>query len=273
VAINVAAIPRELLESELFGYERGAFTGARAGGKPGKFELAERGTLLLDEMGELPQELQAKLLRVLQERVVQRLGGTRDIPIRARVISTTHRDLELAVREGTFRLDLFHRLRVVHLHLPALAERRGDVPLLVRHCLSRWAERSGRPLLEVAPEVMADLEAYAWPGNVRELANLVEGEASLLAPDQTRLERTPAMVARALQARRHEAALTPPAPAFLPTATVLPFEEVERRVFQHALQQYQGNVTRASQALGVAKGTLYNRMKRYGLAPGGRGQG
>jgi sigma-54 dependent transcriptional regulator, acetoin dehydrogenase operon transcriptional activator AcoR len=272
VAINVAAIPRELLESELFGYERGAFTGARAGGKPGKFELADRGTLLLDEMGELPQELQAKLLRVLQERVVQRLGGTRDIPIRARIVATTHRDLEQAVREGAFRLDLFHRLRVVHLRLPSLAERRGDVPLLVRHYLSRYAERTGRPLLEVAPEVIADLEAYDWPGNVRELANLVEGEAIMLPPDHSRLERTPAVVARALLARRHEAALMPPSPALLPSTSVLPFEEVERRVFQHALLQYQGNVTRASQALGVAKGTLYNKMKRYGLVPGGRGQ-
>ncbi len=180
VGINVAAFPRELLESELFGYERGAFTGARAGGNPGKFELADRGTLLLDEIGDMPLEMQVKLLRVLQERMVQRLGGSRDIPLFARVIATTHRDLEVAIEEGSFRLDLFHRLRVVHLRLPPLRERRGDIPLLVEHHLRCHASRLRRGSLRLAPQVMVAFEAYDWPGNIRELANLLEGAVSLL---------------------------------------------------------------------------------------------
>src|SRR5256885_1596020 len=165
VGINVAAIPRELLESELFGYEGGAFTGARSSGHAGKFEVAGRGTLLLDEIGEMPMEMQARLLRVLQERVVQRLGSTRNIPLHARVIATSHRDLEEAVAAGTFRLDLFHRLRVVHLRLPPLRQRRGDVPLLVRQYLRPYADRLQRTPIHVAPALMAQLARYEWPGN------------------------------------------------------------------------------------------------------------
>ncbi|HSP81925.1 MAG TPA: sigma 54-interacting transcriptional regulator, partial [Myxococcaceae bacterium] len=166
IGINVAAFPRELLESELFGYEKGAFTGARSGGNPGKFEFADRGTLLLDEIGDMPLEMQVKLLRVLQERTLQRLGGSRDISFRARVIATTHRDLEEAVEEGTFRLDLFHRLRVVHLRLPPLRERRADIPLLVEHHLRRHAERLRRRSLRVDSQVLAAFMVYDWPGNV-----------------------------------------------------------------------------------------------------------
>jgi len=194
VGVNVAAIPRELLESELFGYEKGAFTGARNSGHAGKFEVAGRGTLLLDEIGDMPMEMQTRLLRVLQERVVQRLGSARNIPLHARVIATSHRDLEEAVADGTFRLDLFHRLRVVHLKLPSLRQRRGDVPLLVEHYLRRYAERLQRTPIDVAPDVMAQLERYDWPGNVRELANLIEGEASLLPLDQNVIRRVPASI-------------------------------------------------------------------------------
>jgi len=261
VGINVAAIPRELLESELFGYEGGAFTGARSSGHAGKFEVAGRGTLLLDEIGEMPMEMQARLLRVLQERVVQRLGSTRNIPLHARVIATSHRDLEGAVAAGTFRLDLFHRLRVVHLRLPPLRQRRGDVPLLVKHYLRTYADRLQRTPIDVAPEVMAQLERYEWPGNVRELANLIEGEASLLPPDQNLILRVPASID---PARRRDGSRSTWVQASS-SGEILPLEEVERRAFEEALLRYAGNVARAAGALGVSKGTLYNKIKRYQL--------
>lgn len=266
VGINVAAIPRELLESELFGYERGAFTGARAGGLAGKFELAEAGTLLLDEIGEMSYEMQAKLLRVLQERTVQRLGGTREIAIRARVIATTHRNLEQAVKDGTFRLDLFYRLRVVHLRLPPLRERREDIPSLIEHHLARFGERVGRPPVDVSAAVLERLIAYDWPGNVRELANLVDGEASLLPLDKTRLSRIPRALERAEQGS--SSSVTTSASGGLvpgPADEVLPLAEIERRTFQHALERHDGNIAKAAKALGVARGTFYNKIRRYGL--------
>ncbi|NOY91085.1 MAG: PAS domain-containing protein, partial [Deltaproteobacteria bacterium] len=263
VGVNVAAIPRELLESELFGYEPGAFTGARPGGHPGKFELAQDGTLLLDEIGEMSAELQAKLLRVLQERRVQRLGGSRATPIRARILATTHRDLEAAVEEGSFRLDLYYRLKVVQLELPPLRQRRGDVSLLIEHYLSRFAADSGQPRMRVTPEVMRRFEAYAWPGNVRELANMVEAEASLAPPGTEWLTSVPRALARRLE--RHSSA--PPADALVPVtdAPVLTLAEVERRVFAHALASTKGNVAAAAKALGVSRATFYNKLRRYGL--------
>jgi len=263
VGLNVAAIPRELLESELFGYERGAFTGARAGGHAGKFELAEEGTLLLDELGDMPLDMQAKLLRVLQERVVQRLGGTRDIPVRCRIVATTHRDLERAVDDGTFRLDLYYRLRVVQLRLPPLRERRGDIALLIERYLGLHATRHGRTPLRVADAVMRDFERYAWPGNVRELANLIEGVASLLPAGESVLRETPALVRRALEAGDVPPSSQPP--RVERSATVEPIEEVERRVYRQALHAFEGNVAKAARALGVSRGTFYNKMKRYDL--------
>jgi transcriptional regulator with PAS, ATPase and Fis domain len=257
LAINVTAIPRELLESELFGYEGGTFTGARASGRAGKFELAGRGTLLLDEIGDMPLDMQAKLLRVLQERVVQRLGGVRDIPVRARIIATTHQDLAEAVRQGRFRLDLYHRLRVLQLVLPALRDRRTDVPLLVHHHLRVHEEETGRRL-RIAPHVLAALEAHEWPGNVRELMNVLEGEISLLPPGQDALNRIPPTLLQGRPVARR----TPAAPT-----EILSLAEMERRACEDALAMFKGNVARAARALGVAKGTLYSKMKRYGLGP------
>jgi type II secretion system protein G len=259
VGVNVAAIPRELLESELFGYEGGAFTGARSSGHAGKFEVAGRGTLLLDEIGDMPMEMQARLLRVLQEKVVQRLGSTRNIPLHARVIATSHRDLEEAIAVGTFRLDLFHRLRGVHLRLPPLRQRRGDVPLLVEHYLRKYAHRMRRTAIDVTPAVMADLKAHEWPGNVRELANLIEGEASLLPPDQNLIQRMSTSIE---PARRPGGSTSTWAQTSSP-GEILPLEAVERRACEQALQRYGGNVARAASALGVSKGTLYNKIKRY----------
>jgi transcriptional regulator with PAS, ATPase and Fis domain len=265
VGINVAAFPRELLESELFGYERGAFTGALARGHAGKFELAEGGMLLLDEIGDMPLETQVKLLRVLQERIFQRLGGSRDIQLQARVVASTHRDLEQAVEEGRFRLDLFHRLRVVHLRLPALRERRGDIPRLVEHHLRRSASCHHRGPLQVAPRVMAALEAYDWPGNVRELANLIEGAVSLLPDDQDVITRVPPPIERALQRQGPQRRSAAPCEIVLPDNRVVSIREVERQAFAHALRHCGGNVAKAAKALGVAKGTFYSKIRLYGL--------
>jgi DNA-binding NtrC family response regulator len=209
--------------------------------------------------------MQAKLLRVLQERTFQRLGGSRDLTLHARVVATTHRDLEAAVEEGTFRLDLFHRLRVVHLRLPPLRERREDIPLLVEHHLGRHTARLRRAPLRLAPAVMDAFLAYHWPGNVRELANLLEGAASLLPEGQSVITRLPLPIEAALQGLRTPR-LVASAPAEGPASPVLPFEEVERRTFAHALRHFGGNVAQAARALGVAKGTFYSKIRRYGLA-------
>ena len=256
LGINVTAIPRDLLEAELFGYEGGAFTGARAAGRAGKFELAGRGTLLLDEIGDMPLEMQSQLLRVLQERVVQRLGSARDIPVRARIIATTHRDLLELVNVGRFRLDLYHRLCVLPLCLPPLRERRGDVPLLVEHELRLHSEKTRRSV-RVAPHVLAAMEAYDWQGNVRELRNVIEGELSVLPPGEDVLARIPPSLQHAQPRARAAAGASPDA--------LVSLAEMERRACEESLAAHHGNVARAARALGVAKGTLYSKMKRYGI--------
>ena len=255
VGVNVSAIPRELLESELFGYEGGAFTGACAQGHPGKFELARNGTLLLDEVGDMPLEMQAKLLRILQERVVHRLGGSRASAFTARVIASTNRDLEHEVDKGRFRLDLLHRLRVVHIDLPPLRERSDDVRLLVAHQLHLLAPRTERAAIQMAPRVMAALETYNWPGNVRELVNMVQCEVSLLPPGKDVIEVVPEAIERSM--RRVGAATG--------GGESMTLEGAEREACIRALQKTGGNVARAAHVLRVAKATLYSKMRRYGI--------
>jgi transcriptional regulator with PAS, ATPase and Fis domain len=270
VGVNCAALPAELLEAELFGYERGAFTGARREGSVGKFEQAGRGTLLLDEIGDMPSPMQPKLLRVLQERMVTRLGGGRERPVPARIIATTHRDLREAVQSGQFRLDLFYRLGVLALQVPALRERPEDVMPLAERFLMRFAAAQGKAVRGVGEFVAKALLAHSWPGNVRELANVIEREVTLLAPEAESLERlrvplaeTPGMATR-----------PPPAPASLrssllpPPPSVVPLVEVERRAFLDALSACGGSVSRAARALGVSKVTFYAKLRRWGLHPG-----
>src|SRR4051812_478002 len=256
LGVNVTAIPRELVESELFGYEGGTFTGARSGGMAGKFELSGRGTLLLDELGDMPLEIQGKLLRVLQERVVQRLGSVADVQVKARVIATTHRDLEQAVATGHFRLDLYHRLRVVHLRIPPLRERRRDILLIAENQLRMQAENARRSPIRLSPEVAEALEQYDWPGNVRELCNVIESEASLLHPDEDVISRIPRVLLQT-------SSRAPSRPAA--SEGILSLEELEKRACSEALAHFAGNVARAAEALGLAKTTLYAKMKRYGL--------
>jgi DNA-binding NtrC family response regulator len=252
VGVNVSAIPGELLESELFGYEQGAFTGASAQGRAGKFELAQNGTLLLDEIGELPLDMQTKLLRVLQEKVVHRLGGSAAKAFNARVIASTNRDLESEVAAGRFRLDLLHRLRVVDIHLPPLRERPGDIRLLIEAQLAAESKRLRRTI-RIAPLVLAAFERYPWPGNVRELVNTLEGNIALLPPGKTELDTIPDPIERTLRS------LTP--------SGGLSLESAERRACARALEKAQGNVAAAAQILGIVKGTLYSKIRRYGLEP------
>lgn len=183
VAVSCAALPETLLESELFGYEKGAFTGA-AGSKVGRFELAHTGTLFLDEIGDVPPAIQVKLLRVLQEREFEKLGSTKPMKVDIRLVTATNRDLQQAVDDGTFRLDLMYRLQVVEIHVEALRNRREDVLPLAQHFLAKYCQENGRPVLEVGADALRALEAYSWPGNVRELENTME-RASVLAPESS----------------------------------------------------------------------------------------
>ena len=256
VGINCAAIPRELLESELFGYEAGAFTGAKRGGHPGKFELADGGTLLLDEIGDMPLDMQAKLLRVLQERSVTRVGGAHAVPFDTRIIATTNRDLgEDAVSER-FRQDLYFRLRVIHVELPPLRERPEDIRALIDHFLALFSARSGRAAITLAPPVLDACLRYPWPGNIRELEHVLEAEISLAPAGETVLRRIPKAVELAGARRRS-------APPTFGASTSL--EDAERALIVSALTDTRGDVLQAARRLGISRGTVYNKMARFGL--------
>jgi two-component system NtrC family response regulator len=254
VPINCGAIPRDLVESELFGSRKGAFTGATHD-RPGRFEQADKGTVFLDEVAELPQDAQVKLLRVLQDRVVTPLGGEKPIAVDVRVIAATNRSLETAVAEGEFREDIFYRLNVVPIRVPPLRERRGDIPLLVHHFLRKF----GQPRCKVSPEAMDVLSRGPWPGNVRQLENVIERA--------TVLQRTPGE----LGAEDLPPEVVAPAPKpFLPGAEGFPdeginLEENEKLLIRMALDKTDGNQTRAAQLLAISRHVLLYRMQKYGL--------
>lgn len=274
VAINCAAIPENLLESELFGYERGAFTGA-VSSKAGKFEFANGGTLLLDEVSEMDIRLQAKLLRVLQEGEVDRIGGRKPIPVDVRIVATCNRNLADCVREGTFREDLFYRLNVVNLTVPALRDRLGDVRLLSERFVARFCAQSAQPAQSLSPEAMARLESHDWPGNVRELENVIEravitaGSGPVTAQDivieRSRLSQSQAFgqgtqlaAGGSAQGDLQEAQLVP-AP-WLPGQTL---DLIERKVILDALEYHKGNRTHTARALGISIRTLRNKLADY----------
>jgi two-component system response regulator HydG len=270
VPISCAAIPETILESELFGYEKGAFTGA-AGRKEGRFERADHGTLFLDEVGEMSPAVQVKLLRVLQDGVVERLGGTEPIQVDVRIVAATNKDLAAEVRAGRFREDLFYRLEVIAVRLPPLRQRREDVPLLASAFLRRLAERNGKPVQGYTPAALRRLEAYGWPGNVRELKHAVERAVVLCRGDVIDEGDLPEAVRAA---GGSEASSVPPGSIAIPLGT--PMEEVERIVIRETLRQTRGDKTLAAQILGIAARTIYRKLDRDEagrlVEPGG-GQG
>ncbi len=267
VRVNCAAIPRELIESELFGHERGAFTGATER-RRGRFELADGGTLLLDEVGELSPEAQAKLLRVLESREIERVGGSGPVPIDLRVLAATNRDLPEDVRKGRFREDLFFRLHVVPLHLPTLRARREDIPLLTEHFLRRSRERDGLRPPEITEEAMAALRRYDWPGNVRELANIVERLTILSAGERVGA----ADVARLLETSGSRpggigiGAAGSVGPADDPKLGLTErLDAVERRMIEDALDAAAGSIADAARRLQTDRANLYRRMRRLDI--------
>lgn len=253
VAVNCAAIPENLIESELFGHVKGSFTGA-VRDREGKFEQADGGTLFLDEIAELRTDLQAKILRSLQERVVDPVGGSRPVDIDVRVIAATNRDLERSVREGSFREDLFYRLSVVTLHMPPLRERRDDVPLLAEHFLKKFT-KGAAPSIE--PEALATLNGYGWPGNVRELENTIERALVLKRGPNVTLADLPEKLTRG-------AGTASDIILNLPDSGIS-LEELERTLISKALDKHKGNQTRAAEYLGITRPTLIYRMEKYGL--------
>jgi DNA-binding NtrC family response regulator len=261
VAVNPAAIVESLIESELFGHERGAFTGAHQR-KLGKFELAQGGTLFLDEIGMLRAELQAKLLRVLQEREIERVGGTRSIKIDVRVIAATNTNLKDAVSRGTFREDLFYRLNVVPIVVPPLRERAQDVPLLAEHFLRRDTRDFNKRIEGLSPEAVAALQAYRWPGNVRELENVIERCVVLAEGPVIQLNDLPLDVLLPQQATRVRAAEALP----LNEAT----DQFERQIVLRVLERVGWNLTEAGRILAIHRNSLRVKLARWGVrAPGG----
>ncbi len=258
IKINSTAIPENLLESELFGYEKGAFTGANAS-KPGKFELADKGTLFLDEIGDVPPAIQVKLLRVLQEREFERLGGTRTVKVDVRLIAATNRDLREALEQGTFREDLYYRLNVVPIDIAPLRQRKEDIPDLVNLFISRFAGDSGKPVKSISPEAMKILVSYHWPGNVRELQNIIEracalAKGTVLEAGDIHLDLRPAKVANG-------------AGGFLPEGMTL--EHWEDEMIQEALRRANGNKSQAARLLGLSRNALRYRLSKIGIADEG----
>ncbi len=253
VAINCAAIPDALLESELFGYEKGAFTGATKA-TPGKIETANGGTLMLDEIGDLPLPLQAKLLRFLQERTIERLGGRQEVPVDVRVVGATHQDLETLMREGRFREDLYYRLAEIVVTIPPLRDRQGDAVLLSHAFLHRFAQEQKRGNLTLSEEAIQAIEAHAWPGNVRELINVLK-RAAIMADGQ---RVTAADLGLPLATASGTSAVSD-----IDLRTVR--EQAERQAIVTALARSNGNILRAAELLGVSRPTLYDLMRRLAI--------
>ncbi|RMG06874.1 MAG: sigma-54-dependent Fis family transcriptional regulator [Planctomycetota bacterium] len=261
VKVNCAALPETLLESELFGHERGAFTGAERR-KPGRFELADGGTLFLDEIGDISPAMQVRLLRVLQEREFERVGGTETVKVDVRLIAATHRDLEAMVKRGDFREDLYFRLTVIPIEIPPLRKRKADIPELARFFLRRHAKEAGRLHLEdFSADAISRLVSYPWPGNVRELENVVE-RAVILAGDGSRVEASDLRFLDLGARRGPELEEAPSASAPLPRA----LEKIERDELVRAMEEAGGSKAAAARALGINRSTLYYRLRKHGLA-------
>jgi transcriptional regulator with PAS, ATPase and Fis domain len=252
VAINCAAIPETLLESEIFGHERGAYTGA-VDRRPGCFELAHTGTLFLDEIAETSPAIQTKLLRVLQERTIRRLGGQKEQAVDVRLIAATNVDPAKAVKQGKLRADLYYRINVIGIGVPALRERSEDIPLLVQTFITEFNERDGKAVRAASPEASRLLQSYAWPGNIRELRNVVERAVIVSNGDFIEPEHLPADLSG------------PPPPSLRTDGLTagMTVDEAERKLIELTLAHTRDNKTRAAEILGVTVKTLYNKLKRF----------
>jgi len=252
VAVNCAALPRELIQSELFGYDEGAFTGAKRGGHPGKFELANEGTIFLDEIGDMPIELQVNLLRVLQEHKIMRVGGEKIIPVNVRIIAATNNDLSKRVTEGRFREDLYYRLNVLNIHIPPLRERGQDIDLLTGYLIKTFSLQMGKKIKGTSPEFMETVRHYSWPGNVRELQNALEYAINVAEGDHLNIWDLPSNVQPRQSLR-------------LEKQKILPLSEVEKVTLESTLTFYKGNITKTAKALGIGRNTLYDKLKKLGV--------
>lgn len=262
IPVNCAAIPKDLIESELFGYAEGAFTGARKGGYIGKFEQATGGTIFLDEIGDMPLDTQVKLLRVLQDKVIQRVGAEHSIPINTRVLAATNRDLEAAIRDGTFREELYWRLNVVNITIPPLRDRRADIPVFIGRFIERFAKQTGKEVTGCEPGVLERLIGYSWGGNVRELENAIEHAVLITQHSRVGWEDLPATLRERINedGRRMTAAET----GSIEQARRERFAS-SKKLYSEAINQAGGDVEMAAQRLGMSRATLYRRLRKYGL--------
>jgi PAS domain S-box-containing protein len=253
-AINCAALPRELVSSELFGYEEGAFTGAKRGGNPGKFELADQGTLFLDEIGEMPLDIQAILLRILEEGLIIRLGGRELTPVNVRIIAASNKNLIEEVRKGKFRLDLYYRLGVIIIDIPPLRSRKEDIPELVEHFIKVLARKMGKDVNRIDDRALDKLLSYNWPGNVRELSNVIERAINLT--------QGPVLNLGTLEPELMQEYEDP----FGPWGQTIPMDAMEEVMIRTYLKRYHGNKTRVAQELGIARSSLYRKLEKYSLS-------
>jgi sigma-54 dependent transcriptional regulator, acetoin dehydrogenase operon transcriptional activator AcoR len=249
IAVNCGAIPRNLIESELFGYEEGAFTGARKGGYAGKFEIADGGTIFLDEIGEMPLDMQTKLLRVIEEGVITRIGAIRQIPVNVRIIAATNKDLSQETEKGNFRKDLYYRLNVLPVYLPSLRERRDDIPLLINYFMKILSKRLNKRMIDIPDEYMESLVNYNWPGNIRELENIIELIINTESLPDRIIKEGPAneMIIQRLDKQFYK------------------LEHIEKLHISMVLKEMQGNISLASKALGIGRNTLYRKLEKYDI--------
>ncbi|HSS21042.1 MAG TPA: sigma-54 dependent transcriptional regulator [Pyrinomonadaceae bacterium] len=254
IGINCSAIPETLMESELFGHEKGAFTGA-ASQRAGCFELAEGGTLLLDEIAEMPAMLQSKLLRVIEERAVRRLGSRKEVQVDVRLLAATNQDPQSAIRKGTLREDLLYRLNVVRINLPPLKDRKEDLPLLAQYLVTKLAEKHDRPARFLSPGALTVLQYHAWPGNVRELRNVIERAVVICSGEQIERHHFAPYPIDQRERLRAEDTIT------FPVGT--PLEEVERQMIIRTIKKTNNNKTRAAELLGISLKTLHNKLNLY----------
>lgn len=262
VALNCGAISPSLIESELFGYDDGAFTGAKKGGNPGKFELANNGTLFLDEIGEMPMDMQVRLLRAIQEGSVQRIGSDKTTRVDVRIIAATNKNLEEEVKQGRFRLDLFYRLNVIPIRVPSLSERKEDLWTLLKYFLKHKAAKLRMPVPDIEIELLDRVMAYHWPGNVRELENFAE--KLVILEGKLSLEMMDTEFRNILETIRPVKVVSPSAMMY--EREIMTLDEMERRAISNAVNQLNGNMTLVAKRLGISRNTLYLKMKKYNLA-------